>query len=106
MIRVGDFLQGVGTWFNCKMALLPLCPLYIFFRKKMTNVDIIRTLIQSVLKVISLSHPRYLDSWFYFKCDNSAVKNWTAMPDIFPNGMESVYQGTDSHSGCRQLKSV
>ena len=33
------------------------------------------------------------DSWFYYKCDNSAVKNWTAMPDIFPNGMETVYQG-------------
>ena len=33
------------------------------------------------------------DSWWYYKCDNSAVKNWTATGDTFPSGLEHVYQG-------------
>ena len=43
------------------------------------------------------------DSWFYYKCTwygppvnghhhGSAVKNWTAMPEVFPNGMNDLYQ--------------
>ncbi|KAJ8044597.1 hypothetical protein HOLleu_07382 [Holothuria leucospilota] len=28
-----------------------------------------------------------LDSWWYFKGDNGGVKNWTAMPSIFPHGL-------------------
>ena len=35
-----------------------------------------------------------LDSWWYFKGDNGGVKNWTARPDIFPDGMQAVYEGT------------
>eukprot|EP01084_Bolivina_argentea_P143820 252497_1 len=35
-----------------------------------------------------------LDSWWYFKGENSGVKNWTARPDIFPGGMQAVYQAT------------
>ena len=35
-----------------------------------------------------------LDSWWYFKGDNGGVKNWTAMPSIFPGGMQAVYEGT------------
>lgn len=39
---------------------------------------------------------RYLqiDSWWYFKGDHDGVKNWTAMPSIFPNGIEYVAQKT------------
>ena len=33
------------------------------------------------------------DSLIFFKCDNSEVKNWTVLPDIFQNGIEAVYQG-------------
>eukprot|EP01083_Nonionella_stella_P214717 773442_1 len=35
-----------------------------------------------------------LDSWWYFKGDNGGVKNWTAMPSIFPGGMQAVYEAT------------
>ena len=28
------------------------------------------------------------------QCPNEAVLTWTGMPEIFPNGMESVYQKT------------
>jgi len=34
------------------------------------------------------------DSWWYPKCPNDAVLSWTAMDEIFPNGMDSVYQET------------
>lgn len=35
-----------------------------------------------------------LDSWWYYKGENNGVTNWTAMPDIFPEGIESLYQQT------------
>lgn len=35
-----------------------------------------------------------LDSWWYFKDDKGGVKNWTAMPDVFPNGIEAVVKKT------------
>ena len=35
-----------------------------------------------------------MDSWWYFKGDGNGVKNWTAMPSIFPNGIDAVYKGT------------
>ena len=31
-----------------------------------------------------------LDSWWYFKGEHDGVKNWTAMPSIFPHGIEEV----------------
>ena len=31
---------------------------------------------------------------FVVQCSNKGVLTWTAMPEIFPNGMESVYQKT------------
>ena len=37
------------------------------------------------------------DSWWYYKCDGDhkgAVKNWTAMPEVFPNGMSEIYEKT------------
>lgn len=34
------------------------------------------------------------DSWWYPKCPNGAVNTWTALPDIFPEGMEVIYQET------------
>ena len=35
---------------------------------------------------------RYLqiDSWWYFKGNSDGVKNWTAMPSVFPRGIEYV----------------
>ena len=35
-----------------------------------------------------------LDSWWYFKGKGGGVKNWTAMPDIFPNGIASMVEKT------------
>eukprot|EP01084_Bolivina_argentea_P145762 255414_1 len=35
-----------------------------------------------------------LDSWWYYKGVDNGVKNWTAMPQIFPGGMKAVYEGT------------
>ena len=35
-----------------------------------------------------------LDSWWYYKGVDNGVKNWTAMPSIFPGGMRAVYEGT------------
>lgn len=35
-----------------------------------------------------------LDSWWYFKGEDGGVTNWTARPDIFPNGIEAVYKST------------
>ena len=36
-----------------------------------------------------------LDSWWYYKGHNdTGVKNWTAMPDIFPNGIEALVNKT------------
>ena len=39
---------------------------------------------------------RYLqiDSWWYYKGLANGVKNWTAMPSVFPNGIESVVRQT------------
>jgi len=34
------------------------------------------------------------DSWWYFKGLRNGVKNWTAMPSIFPNGMKYIYDQT------------
>ena len=34
------------------------------------------------------------DSWWYFKGLKNGVKNWTAMPSIFPDGLEYVYDHT------------
>ncbi|KAF2355654.1 Kringle, partial [Trinorchestia longiramus] len=35
-----------------------------------------------------------LDSWWYYKGLGDGVKNWTARPDIFPNGIQRVYNLT------------
>ena len=35
-----------------------------------------------------------MDSWWYFKSQGGAVKNWTAMPDIFPDGIANVTAAT------------
>jgi len=35
-----------------------------------------------------------LDSWWYYKGQGDGVKNWTAMPDVFPNGIESMVAKT------------
>ena len=35
-----------------------------------------------------------LDSWWYFKGMNDGVKNWTAMPSIFPHGIKYVSNKT------------
>ena len=32
-----------------------------------------------------------LDSWWYFKGELGGVKNWTARPDIFPNGLQALH---------------
>lgn len=39
---------------------------------------------------------RYLqiDSWWYYKGSGDGVKQWTARPDIFPNGIEAVQKYT------------
>ena len=34
------------------------------------------------------------DSWWYPKCDNGAVKTWVSMDEVFPEGMEVIYQET------------
>lgn len=38
-----------------------------------------------------------LDSWWYFKGVGDGVKNWTAMPSIFPNGIRAVQEGALRH---------
>jgi len=35
-----------------------------------------------------------MDSWWYYKGNGGGVKNWTAMPNIFPDGIEYVYKNT------------
>ena len=35
-----------------------------------------------------------IDSWWYFKGPDDGVKNWTAMPSVFPNGIEAVVKKT------------
>lgn len=35
-----------------------------------------------------------MDSWWYYKGADGAVKNWTARPDIFPDGIEAVTEAT------------
>ena len=35
-----------------------------------------------------------LDSWWYYKGVGNGVKNWTAMADVFPRGIEYVVQKT------------
>ena len=35
-----------------------------------------------------------LDSWWYFKGIGDGVKNWTADPKVFPNGIQSVINKT------------
>ena len=45
-----------------------------------------------------------LDSWWYYKGVNGGVKNWTARPDIFPDGTQYVYEQTgwkiQAHNRC------
>jgi len=36
-----------------------------------------------------------MDSWWYFKGTGGGVKNWTAMPSIFPHGADYVYNKTE-----------
>ena len=36
-----------------------------------------------------------MDSWWYFKGPHGGVANWTARPDIFPNGFEYVFEQTE-----------
>ena len=36
-----------------------------------------------------------MDSWWYYKGPNEGVKNWTAMPDIFPDGIAYLRDETD-----------
>ena len=35
-----------------------------------------------------------LDSWFYYRGSNDGVKEWDAMPEVFPDGVESVFENT------------
>ena len=35
-----------------------------------------------------------IDSWWYFEGSDGGVKNWTARPDIFPNGINAVVDRT------------
>ena len=35
-----------------------------------------------------------IDSWWYYKGPENGVKNWTAKPSIFPNGIEAVAKKT------------
>eukprot|EP00475_Leptophrys_vorax_P030484 TRINITY_DN4571_c0_g1_i1.p1 TRINITY_DN4571_c0_g1~~TRINITY_DN4571_c0_g1_i1.p1 ORF type:complete len:776 (+),score=200.17 TRINITY_DN4571_c0_g1_i1:255-2330(+) len=35
-----------------------------------------------------------LDSWWYFKGSSNGVKNWTAMPSVFPHGLQSFHENT------------
>lgn len=35
-----------------------------------------------------------LDSWWYYKGENGGVSNWTAQPDLFPNGLDYLYRHT------------
>ena len=35
-----------------------------------------------------------LDDWWYYWGDTSGVKNWTAMPRVFPRGIEYIYNKT------------
>jgi hypothetical protein len=41
-----------------------------------------------------IDHEFQIDSWWYFKGDDNGVKNWTAMPDVFPNGLAPIHQAT------------
>eukprot|EP01012_Entosiphon_sulcatum_P006732 TRINITY_DN13233_c0_g1_i2.p1 TRINITY_DN13233_c0_g1~~TRINITY_DN13233_c0_g1_i2.p1 ORF type:complete len:763 (+),score=129.91 TRINITY_DN13233_c0_g1_i2:23-2290(+) len=36
-----------------------------------------------------------LDSWWYYKGIGDGVKNWTAMPDIFPSNLTGLFEKTD-----------
>lgn len=35
-----------------------------------------------------------LDSWWYYKGHNGGVKNWTARPDVFPDGIQGLQNKT------------
>jgi len=35
-----------------------------------------------------------LDSWFYYRGSNDGVKEWDAMPDVFPDGVQGVHEST------------
>lgn len=35
-----------------------------------------------------------LDSWWYFKGSNGGVSDWSPRPEIFPQGLEALYQAT------------
>ena len=35
-----------------------------------------------------------LDSWWYYKGENGGVSEWTAMDDVFPEGIDTLYQET------------
>ena len=35
-----------------------------------------------------------LDSWWYYKGSNGGISNWTARPEVFPLGLDGLYQHT------------
>ena len=39
-------------------------------------------------------HYVLLDSWFYYRGSNDGVKEWNAMPDVFPGGVQGVHEST------------
>lgn len=39
-------------------------------------------------------HYILLDSWWYYKGTNGGVSNWSAQTDLFPHGLEYVYEKT------------
>ena len=50
---------------------------------------ILRTSSPTTIFILLHMYPQ-LDSWWYFKGEHDGVKNWTAMPSIFPHGIEEV----------------
>jgi hypothetical protein len=35
-------------------------------------------------------HYLQIDSWWYYKGIKDGVSNWTARPDVFPNGLKGL----------------
>jgi hypothetical protein len=51
-----------------------------------------QTMIDSIHKIALPFHYLQLDSWWYYKGIGEGVSQWTARPDIFPDGLISLHR--------------
>ena len=68
---------------------------YYYYTEPGTNYETTILDVKAYADEVGLPYRHWLaDSYWYFKGDKNGVKNWTAMPELFPRGLEYVTNAT------------